>query len=254
MHQSKAIHDALKQALRARGRTYAEATKILQLSEASVKRLFSTSGLSLKRLEALCDWLGLEIAELIDMSQRNRPQLTELEPSQEAELLASPRLLLLAFLLLNRWQEDEIVEYFDFSAAQLTMHLARLEELGLIERLPFGRVRLRTARNFAWRTDGPIQRFFAEQVLPEFLNTRFDGRGEHRQFAGGTLSAASVERIHEHIDRLARLFDELVEQDLKLPLEHRHGVSLLAAVRPWEFSGFSRLRKKPGNPYPGAGT
>jgi len=51
--QSKAIHVALKQIIRSKGKTYADAAGVLNLSEASVKRLFSTAGLSIQRLETL---------------------------------------------------------------------------------------------------------------------------------------------------------------------------------------------------------
>jgi hypothetical protein len=46
-------------------------------------------------------------------------------------------------------------------------------------------------------------------------------------FIGGTLSAASMAR-----------------QDCRLPLEVRDGCSALLALRRWEFSEFTRLRRK----------
>ena len=61
-----AIHAALKRLLKARGRTYAEAAGVLELSEASVKRLFASGDLSLERLERLCDWIGVDIADVVE--------------------------------------------------------------------------------------------------------------------------------------------------------------------------------------------
>ena len=245
MRQAPAIHTALKRLMKARGHTYADAAVVLGLSEASVKRLFSRAELSLQRLEQLCDWIDVEIAEVVDLAQAAQPRVTSLSPAQERELLQNPALLLTTFLVLNRWTEREILQTFDFSKPQLTQMLIRLERLGLIELLPFDRIRLRTARNFAWRADGPIQRYFAEQVLPEFLATAFDQPGERMHFVGGMLSRASVHRLHEAMEGLARQLDTLIEQDLSLPVEERHGVSLLLALRPWEFSGFTRLRRGP---------
>ena len=54
MRQTLAIHAALKRLLKARGRTYAEAATVLELSEASVKRLFARGELALDRIERLC--------------------------------------------------------------------------------------------------------------------------------------------------------------------------------------------------------
>lgn len=246
MRQTEAIHTALKRLMRARGRTYADAAGVLDLSEASVKRLFSKAGLSLSRLERLSDWLGADVADVVAMSEGTQPLVTRLNAEQERELLANPKLLLTTFLVLNRWTEAEILNRFEFTRPELTRNLGQLERLGLIEQFPYGRIKLRTARNFAWRPDGPIQKFFAEKVLPDFLNSRFDGEGERMHFLGGTLTAESVRELHGLMETLARAFDERVERDLKRPFEERRGVSLFVALRPWEFSGFKRLRRESG--------
>ncbi len=249
MKQTIAIHAALKRLLKARGRTYAEAAVVLGLSEASIKRLFSKGELSLERLELICNWIDTDIAEIVELAQAVQPLVTALTPAQEHELLKSHALLLTAFLVLNRWKEAEILAIFQFSKPQLTVLLVGLERLGLIELLPFDRIKLRTTRNFAWRKDGPIQRYFSERVLPEFLATQFSDPGERMHFVGGMLSRASVHKLHQAMEVLAREFDALVKADLDLPAAERHGVSLLAAVRPWEFSGFTRLRRAPRQKY-----
>ena len=245
MRQTLAIHAALKRLLKARGRTYAEAATVLELSEASVKRLFARGELALDRIERLCDWIGVDIADVVQSAEAVQATVTELTLEQERELARDPALLLTAFLVLNRWSEAEILEAFRFDKPQLTLLLIRLERLGLIEVLPFERIKLRTARNFSWRKDGPIQRHFAERVLPEFFDTKFDQPGERMRFVGGLLSRASVRKLQEAMEGLARQFDDLVAQDLGLPTRERHGVSLLLGLRPWEYSGFTKLRRKP---------
>jgi DNA-binding Xre family transcriptional regulator len=245
MKQTEAIHAALKQLMRASGRTYAQAARVLKLSEASVKRLLSRSQLSLDRLEALCDWLDVEVADVVQRSAAVTPLVTALDPTQEDELLRDPALLLLAFLTLNRWTEAEVMEIFNYRKAELGEKLRRLEKLGLIELKPSGRLKVRAARNFTWRKDGPIQKYFATRVLPEFLATRFEAPGEQMHFVGGMLSRPSVHKVHELMAQLARELDGLVKQDLNLPIRERYGVSLFMGLRPWEFSEFTRVRRKP---------
>lgn len=245
MRQSQAIHDALKRTIRARGQTYRDAAKVLELSEASIKRLFSTCGLSLQRIEALCDWLGVEIIDVVNASRDVEPRISELTPEQERELLAAPRLLLTTYLALNGWSEEEILEVFAFTKPELTQYLAKLDRMGMIELLPFNRIRRLTARNFSWRPEGPIQQFFTGKVLREFLDTKFKAPGEKMQFVGGMLSRGAVHQMHELIDELAQRLDELVEQDLKLPAEERHGCSLFIGFRPWELSLFKQQRRNP---------
>jgi len=243
MNQTHAIHTALKKLMRSQGRTYAEAAGILELSEASIKRLFSQEALSLCRLEALCNWLHVEIHDLVILSRQQEPLTTQLSEEQEAELLKDTGLLLLAYLLLNNWSQQEILETYTFTRPELTRRMFALQKLGLVEVLPFDRVRLKTARNFSWRKDGPVQRFFTDHVLPEFLSSSFDGPGEALRFVGGMLSRKSVMLIQTRIEELARELDGLVETDLGLPASERFGVSLEVAFRPWEFSGFTKYRR-----------
>ena len=74
MSQVTALLQTLKRELKARGITYADVAGELGLSESSVKRLFSESKLSLDRLEALCQIVGLDISDLVQvmMSERKR--------------------------------------------------------------------------------------------------------------------------------------------------------------------------------------
>ena len=83
MNQTEAIHAALKRLIRATGHTYADAAAVLELSEASIKRLFSRAGLSLARLEKLCDWLQVDVHELVGMSREQEPLTTQLSLAQE---------------------------------------------------------------------------------------------------------------------------------------------------------------------------
>lgn len=243
MTQTRSIHAALKRLIRARGHTYADAAVVLGLSEASIKRLFSRAALSLQRLEALCNWLDVDIHELVRMSREAEPLTTRLSLSQERELMKDPGLLLVAFLLLNHWTQKEILDTYGFTGPGLMQKMFRLQDLGLVEVLPFDRVRLRTARNFAWRREGPVHRFFSDQVLAEFLDSRFESAGESMHFVSGMLSRASVVKLQESMAELARELDTLVEADLDRPVSERHGASLLLAIRPWEFSAFAAHRR-----------
>lgn len=242
MNQTQAIHAALKKLMRSRGVTYADAAGVLKLSEASIKRLFSQQALSLSRLEALCNWLHVDIQDVVRMSREQEPLTTELSEEQERVLLGDTGLLLLAYLLLNHWTVEEILETYGFSRPEIIRRMFHLQELGLVEVLPFDRVRLRTARNFSWRRDGPVQRYFADQVLRDFLASNFDQPGETMEFVSGMLSRKSILHLHDQVAELARELDGLVEADLGLPASERLGSSLFVAFRPWEFSGFKAFR------------
>lgn len=245
MAQIGLIVNELKRALKAQGITYAELARRVGLSESSIKRMLARHNFSLRRLEQVCNAAGLEISDLVDMLNERREYLTELTPEQEQALLADPKLLLTTYLLINGWPLPSITEHFEIEDAELDRLLVRLHRAKLIELLPLKRVRLLTARNFAWRRDGPVQAFLKEQVQRELLDSSFSGDGETFRFVGGMLSRTGLAQMQQAIDRLAREFDELARRDAALPLAERHACGAVLALRPWEFSAFARLRRKP---------
>ena len=57
------------------------------------------------------------------------------------------------------------------------------------------------------------------------------------------LSEESLQRFKSGIERLAAEFEQFALDDAKLPLESRDGCSAILALRSWEFSEFTRLRR-----------
>jgi transcriptional regulator with XRE-family HTH domain len=244
MAQVALLVDQLKRYLRGQGVTYASLARRLRLSESSVKRSFSRQSFTIERLEQICNLVGLEISDLVELMNRERNYLTELTAEQERTLVQEPKLLLLAYLLVTGWQVEQVVANFRIDEPEASQLLIRLHRARIIELLPLNRVKLLTARDFTWRKDGPIQRFFAEQVQAEFLASQFAGQSERLRFVGGTLSRTSLTQMQQAIDRIAREFNELSRRDSSLPLAERHGCSAVFAIRPWEFSMFQDLRRK----------
>jgi len=246
--QSSELIHALKAALKSEGLTYADVAKGLKLSEATVKRLFARGGFTLARLEAVCGLINIEVSDLAELAVERTPLAGTLTPEQEEALVEDPKLLLMTFLVLSHWRFAEIVTAFAVTEHEAVRLLARLDRLRLIHLLPGNRIKLRTSRNFSWRKEGPVQALFAQRVVPEFLAAALRSRDYGTRFVGGLLSEASLQRYRQSLERLAREFDELVEQDGRLPLERRHSCATLLAALPWEFSEFARLKRggKPG--------
>jgi hypothetical protein len=195
-------------------------------------------------LEQILNLLGLEIEDLVTLMNERREFLTELTPEQEDALLADPKLLLMMYLLINGWPLAAITSTFAIDEPEAERLLIRLHRARIIELLPFNRVKLLTARNFTWRKDGPVQRFFVREVQREFLDSSFAAPGEHLRFVAGLLSRTSLAQLQQSIDRLAREFDELARRDAALPPAQRASCSAVFALRPWEFSPFTALRRK----------
>jgi transcriptional regulator with XRE-family HTH domain len=160
MAQAKLIVETLKQELRKQGVTYRQVAKVLDLSEASIKRLFAESSFSLARLEQICELLHLEIADLIHRMEKNIELTHQLTLEQETELASDIKLMLMAHFLMNRLEFSEIIEIYDISETEGIRLLARLDRMKIIELQPGNRVKLMISKNFQLRSGGPIQRFY----------------------------------------------------------------------------------------------
>ena len=244
MTQTDALVDALKQQLRRAGLTYADAAVALRLSEASVKRLFSERAFSLQRVEVLCELAGLDFADLVRLSDQARHQVVELSEAQERQLTDDPQLLLTAVCALNRWTFEEVRERYEFDEPALVSLFAKLDRLGILDLLAGNRYRLNITRNFAWRRNGPIQRYFMGSVMRDVLTAQTgDGLGSFA-FSWGMLSPESAAMLRERVRRLNQEFNELADVDLGKPLQVRRGAGLLTVLRlDWEPGEFTRYRR-----------
>lgn len=243
MSQVTALLKTLKRELKANGVTYADVAHRLSISESSVKRLFSESRLSLDRLEALCQIVGMEIADLVQKMESERKRIEMLTEDQEQEVASNPMLLLVAICVLNQWTYEEILDTYEISEHDCIQLLAQLDRLRLITLEPLNRFRLCVASDFRWIPDGPIAQYFRKNVQPGFMDCNFNGRGEKFEFRSGMLSRAANATLLKKIDRLVAEFNELHDEDMALPLQERYGSSLLVAFRPWEFEFFRDRRR-----------
>ena len=245
MSQIAPLLATLKRELKSRGLTYADVAAQLKVSESSIKRMFSASRLNLDPLEQLCQLLGLEISDLVQKMMEQRSRITTLTEEQEREVVDDPKLLLMAISVLNNWTYSEIIDAYLLTEHEAVRLLATLDRLKIIDLLPQNRLRLIVAADFRWLPNGPIQRFFREQVQPEFLHSTFSAPGEVLLFRSGMLSRASNAVMTKKMERLLEEFSELHNEDAGLPLAERFGSSILLAMRPWELGFFRQLRRNP---------
>jgi len=246
MAQTRELIKALKSALKARGKTYADVAAQLGLTEASVKRLFSQQSFSLSRLDQVCHMLDMEITDLVQLMNEQQHRLQQLTIEQEKEITANVTLTLVAVCVLNRWTMEDILAYYHISVTECVQHLARLDRLKVIELLPKNRIRLLVAPNFSWLENGPIQLFFQKKISQEFFNTHFSRDDECLIVLNGMLSRESNAEFQRKLKRLAWEFDLLNNDDAALPLERRNGVTVVMAMRHWQYGLFRPMRKPPG--------
>ena len=244
MAQINSLLTTLKKALKSYGVTYAELAPKLNLSEASVKRLFSEQSISLQRLEQIYQFMKLEISDLVQMMNEQQLRLQHLSIAQEQEITQDLVLLLITVSVLNRWTLPDIIRYYKLSDTDCIQKLARLDTLKIIELLPKNKIKLLVAPNFSWRENGPIQQFFQANIAKEYFKTQFKAEDECLIVLNGMLSAQSNGEFQRKLKKLAREFDDINNDDAALPLENRNGVTVVMAVRNWRYGLFEPLLRK----------
>ena len=131
--------------------------------------------------------MGMGFTDLVRMMDENQERISHLTLEQEEELIADQKLMLVAVCVRSRLSFDEIIGQYALTKAECIKYLVRLDKLKLIELLPNNRTKLLIAQDFHWIPDGPIARFYEEQIQHEFLRSHFDQDNELRLYMNGSL-------------------------------------------------------------------
>src|ERR1051326_5084458 len=174
--------------LKARGMTYADVARALDISEATVKRIFAAKNCTVERLDSLCELVQVDLAELARGMPRESRLINRLTQQQEEELMSDPALLLVAVSALQQLRAEDIVETYKLTDAQCLQCLLRLERIGILELHEKNRIRLLISRTFSWIPDGPIMRYVRSQTA-DFFDHSFGGKRELMRLISVRVSA-----------------------------------------------------------------
>lgn len=243
MARSQKLIQTIKKQLRSQGITYKQLATELGLSESAIKHMFASQSMSLKRLDEIGEVLGLEITDLAQLAENDTPMIVELPLEHEKELIADMRLLLVAYCVMNYWSIDDITTRYQLSETDCIQYLARLDKMKLIELQTNNRVRLLISHNFHWHTNGPIERFFRQQVQQQFFNADFTGNGELRLVKNGDITLTARQQLCERLTAVGDLFEEIGHQQRSEPTDNKQGTTMVLAIRQWEFQAFTALER-----------
>jgi len=240
MKQSDQLVSILKTQLKANAKTYVDVAKVLDLSEASVKRLFSERNISLQRLEQIAELAGLQLVDLFALLNREQQLTEQLNIEQERILAEDVELMLVALNVINGYKFQDLICNYDISEAHCIRKLAALDKLGILELMPNNRIKLKVSPNFSWLPNGPIQRFFQEKVEDDFFSSSFDRDAEKLTVLNAILTRETNAELQKRMLRWAREFNELMQRDVNVPMEKRKGTTMVIALREWQYSLFQR--------------
>lgn len=242
MAQTTLLLQSLKQCLKQHHLTYADVAKQLNLSEASIKRIFSEENISLQRLDRICELMNMEITDLSKYAETSLQQIQELSEEQEIEFVKQPKLLFMAYMLLNDMDFETIITHYNIDKHEGIQLLAHLDRIKFIILLPENKIKMLTSRQFKWRKNGPIEKLFNEQIQKEFFQSKFSNTNECIQFGAAMVSQKTLLQMHKKIEKLNADFNDLAKQDGNLPFKEKFGCAMVSAIKPWEFSLFKQFR------------
>ncbi|MFT7224036.1 MAG: hypothetical protein ACI82Z_001584 [Cellvibrionaceae bacterium] len=220
-----------------------DVAKALDLSEASVKRLFAEQNFSLRRLEMICGLINLQISDLVELILKGQPQLEQLTVEQEREITNDPLLLLITVNMINGLNYQEITDKYNIELSNCIQKLAHLDRLKIIELLPRNRIKLLTGPNFSWIANGPIQKFYQTQLEREFFQSGFDGESEKLIVLNGLITKASNTEFQKKMQKLANSFNDLIKEDMPNNLSKKHGHTIVIATRQLQYRLFKKYLK-----------
>ena len=244
MARSTQIVDLIKKELRAKGVTYRDLAERLDLSESTVKHMFSSKNFSLRRLDQVCDILSLELTDLLARYEAQERKLEQLTIENEKKLISDIPLLIVAYCVTNHWTVDDILRSYNLSEPECVRCLAQLDRMRMIELLPGNKVRLLISKNFQWHRNGPIELFFRSEVQERFFSGSFNYDDSLHLVKLGDLSDKSISQIIERLNSVGELYEELSREDRKQPFEKRFGSSMVVAIRKWEFDAFKEYLRE----------
>jgi DNA-binding Xre family transcriptional regulator len=244
MNDTSRLVEALKSALKGRDITYAQLAKLIKMSEANVKRMFSRHTMTLQRLEEICAAIEIDFFELAKLARQKSELITELSVQQEKQLSDDARLLGTWYLLANGWSLAKIIETYDITEPEAIGLAVKLDKIGVIELGVGNTVKLKTSRTVRFRLHGPIRILYGPVVEKSFLMDKFEDPGEIFRFEFRELSPASMSVLQTKLTRLAQEINEMADVDESIGVEGRRTVGMMLGLRAWSIESIVSMKRR----------
>ncbi|MCZ4304638.1 helix-turn-helix transcriptional regulator [Zoogloeaceae bacterium G21618-S1] len=235
---------ALKAELKSSGLTYAMLAERLGMAESSIKRMFSANGdLPLSRVDAVCQALGLDFADLARKVADNQPLLQQLTLDQERAVVADRQLLMVAICVMSQISLTDMLATYTLTEAQVIRCLTQLDRLGIIDLRPGNRYSLKVAKGFRWLPHGPVMDFFRREVLQDYFAGGFDGESEMLTVVHGEVGRGLAAAFRDRLTRICQDFSNQHLADQKLPPSQREPFTLVIGMRSWLMPAFRDIQR-----------
>lgn len=226
------IIDTLRAHLKARDLTYRDLADGIELSEISIKRMFTGADIGLSRLEQICQFLQIELSDLFKTSPKKRKLISRLTQAQEAEFAKNNKLLMVAVCALNYWSVQDMWTHLTLTRGQIQSLMQRLDEIGFLDLQSTRQYKLLVSHNFAWITGGPIMQM-VQGMSQEYFADSFEGDTQVLRILNVRVSTPAQAQLKTRLEQIAQEYVDQSRADSHLPLHERPPVSVCVAARAW---------------------
>jgi transcriptional regulator with XRE-family HTH domain len=237
--------EKLKLHLKAQGLRQRDIAQKLGVGLATVKRWLAGDGLTTQRLEELCDLAKIDLIDLVIANSDSVSGLAdEFTPTQERALAANAKLFFVFFSLLNGLTPEECQRELQIPATTVEKTLQQLARLGLIDITSRARVRVLTARNVAWRKDGPLSKYWEPQQ--SFVDIKSGTHGALYMSNFVRLTEAGEAQVRHLMHELRDEIDRIARSDRYESTHERTWHGVLFLVRPLNMGAIRASLAKSG--------
>jgi transcriptional regulator with XRE-family HTH domain len=236
---SQAWTNSLKAALKAQGKTYRDVAEQLNVSQSTVKRWFSSGGISLDQFTQVMVVAGVRLGDLAKLAEAgSEARFHVYTEAQESFLAKHPHTHTFFNLLVRFGTVRAALKKRKIPQSDVAKFLRQLDALGLVEWQKGDRVRFLTSRKLVWRKDGPLRRQFLREAKSEFLDSDFSGRFSTFRFLNIPLTERTAAELMTQMTKFASDANHVseIEKNVNPDLAD---FGVLVAVRPWTFSKLS---------------
>lgn len=201
------LKNYLKQQLRERGISYRELSRGLEVSESTVKRLFSSKSLSMDEFEKCCQFLGLPISDVLLAASGESAKLAQLSWDQEDFLCQNPVSDYLFLRLMFGFSIEDVQKELHLTPSDLKRALAGLEKHSLLSISKKNKPLIKKRGPFHWIEGGPFERTFKKIFFKTIADHLERSRSDNASLA--MASAFELYLCRANFENLKREFTEL---------------------------------------------
>lgn len=236
MHSSefRTLIDELKLILKSRKMTYQDLAAAVGMSEAGIKRIFSSNDGKLSTLSKMCEALGFGFIDLVSASKISKKKVNFLTDEQDHAFAKNFDLyIFFNELVVRKKSKASISKDHGLSAGDISKYMLALERLGVLRTTAKGNTTIAIRAPIGIRKEGKLRKLlvqrFARSVTNQLVSESAESLGHPLHTREWMLSPSNTEKFKENLQHLILEFDQVSARDEGiLPPEALVPVSLIA--------------------------